>query len=142
MKICLHGCLVLVVLMAVSCGKSSVTPDAPPVTPPGGDTTAPVVSIYLTKANETHSFIVANLMTTYRSYRVNTTTDPNSAFEWYNASQIYADAAMIATGDASYLSDMNLTFKWMENMWDKVDPNGGYLHLHSSTVVAHQAPSM
>jgi uncharacterized protein YyaL (SSP411 family) len=126
MKKSLYGCLALVVLMAVSCSKSSVTPDAPPVNPPGGGTTPPAVSIYLTKATETHNFIKANLATTYGSYRVNTTTDPNSAFEWYNASMIYADAAMIAAGDASYLAEMNQTFKWMENMWDKVDLNGGY----------------
>jgi uncharacterized protein YyaL (SSP411 family) len=135
MKNSIYGCIAVVLLTVVSCSKSSVTPDRPVVKPPDSGSTAPAVSTYLTKANETHSFIVNNLMTSYRSYKVNTTTDPNSAFEWYNVSQIYADAAMIRAGDASYLSDMNLTFRWMENMWDKVDPNGGYFafaHLDGS----------
>jgi uncharacterized protein YyaL (SSP411 family) len=135
MKKALYGCLAVVLSMAASCSKSSVEPDTPVVNPPGGGTTAPTVSTYLTKATETHNFVVTNLKTSYNSYRVNTTTDPNSAFEWYNASQIYADAAMIAAGDASYLTEMNQSFKWMENMWDKSDPKGGYFafaHLDGS----------
>jgi uncharacterized protein YyaL (SSP411 family) len=126
MKKSLYACMAAVLLMAGSCSKSSVEPDAPVVNPPGGGTAEPTVSVYLTKAKETRNFSITNLRTPYGSYRVNTTTDPNSAFEWYNASQIYADAAMIAAGDASYLADMNQTFKWMENMWDKSDPKGGY----------------
>src|SRR5664279_2533466 len=117
--------LALVVVLVSSCSKGKDT--STPITPPPTDTT-PLhpVSVYLTKAKETHGFIIANLLTSYNSYRVNTTSDTNSAFEWYNASQIYADAAMIEIGDSSYLPSMNTTFKWMENMWDKSDPNGGY----------------
>ena len=130
MKNYLYGCMAAVLLLTASCGKETVAPIKPPVVNPpttgGGGTTDPAVSVYLTKAKETNNFIVGNLLTSYRSYRVNTTTDPNSAFEWYNVSQIYADAAMIANGDASYLASMNLTFKWMDNMWDKNDPIGGY----------------
>ena len=128
MKNYLYGCMAAMLLLTASCGKETVAPVKPPVTPPtgGGGTTNPTVSVYLTKAKETNNFIVGNLLTSYKSYRVNTTTDPNSAFEWYNVSQIYADAAMVANGDASYLASMNQTFKWMDNMWDKNDPIGGY----------------
>lgn len=123
----LYGCMAALLLLTASCGKETAAPVNPPVVPPpGGGTTDPTVSVYLTKAKETNNFIVANLRTAYNSYRVNTTTDPNSAFEWYNVSQIYADAAMVASGDASYLTSMNQTFKWMDNMWDKNDPKGGY----------------
>jgi hypothetical protein len=126
MKNYLYSSLAALMLTA-SCGKATVAPVTPPVVPPpGGGTTVPTESLYLSKAKETHNFIVGNLLTPYQSYRVNTTTDPNSAFEWYNVSQIYADAAMVASGDASYLTSMNQTFKWMENLWDKNDPNGGY----------------
>jgi uncharacterized protein YyaL (SSP411 family) len=115
----------LIIVFLSSCGKGKDI--AEPVTTPPVDTT-PVhpVSVYLTKAQETHDFINSNLLTSYNSYRVNTSTNTNSAFEWYNVSQIYADAAMIEIGDSSYLKSMNATFKWMENMWDKSDLNGGY----------------
>ena len=113
----------MVVLLA-SCSKGKDTPT--PVTPPADTTPVHPVSVYLTKAKETHNFIISNLLTSYKSYRVNTSSNTNSAFEWYNASQIYADAAMIEIGDSSYIPSMNATFEWMENMWDKSDPNGGY----------------
>ena len=124
MKKFLCGCLAVVIIAAASCSKDTITP-APPVTPPV-DTTPVVPVSYLTLANETHGFIVGNLMTQYSSYRANTTSHSTVAYEWYNASQIYADAAMVGAGDSSYLSYMNNTFKWMDNMWDKADPNGGY----------------
>ena len=107
----------------ISCGKEKV----PPAPKPPVDTVQhTTVSVYLTNAKQTHSFIVANLLTPYQSYRVNTTTNANSCFEWYNASQIYADAAMVGLGDSTYLPYMNNTFKWMEHLWDPLDPNGGY----------------
>ncbi len=56
-------------------------------------------SEYWLKAQETHNFIVENMLTRYNSYRVNTTDQTNIAYEWYNVSQIYADAAMIQAGD-------------------------------------------
>jgi uncharacterized protein YyaL (SSP411 family) len=124
MKKHLSASLPLIIMLLASCGKK----DSPsPVTPPPVDSTTPrPASVYLTKAKETHDFITSNLLTSYKSYRVNTSTNTNSAFEWYNVSQIYADAAMIEIGDSSYLQSMNATFKWMENMWDKGDPDGGY----------------
>ena len=107
-----------------SCGKDDPSTTTP--TPPPDDTTAPVVTNYLTLAKQTHDFTVGNLLTQYNSYRSNTTSHANEAFEWYHASQMYADAAMIKAGQANYLSYMNNTFIWMENMWDHVDPKGGY----------------
>lgn len=125
MKKILYGWFIVLAVLLASCGKHKDVPVVPPPQPPV-DTVPVPVSVYLTKARETHSFITSNLLTAYKSYRVNTTTNTNSAFEWYNVSQIYADAAMVQIGDSSYLPYMNNTFKWMENMWDKADPNGGY----------------
>jgi hypothetical protein len=67
-------------------------------------------SAYWLKAQETHNFVYGNLLTGSNSYRVNTTTQTGIAFEWYNVSQIYADAAMIARGDNNYLPYMNNTY--------------------------------
>ncbi|MDE3184574.1 MAG: hypothetical protein KGM16_14240 [Bacteroidota bacterium] len=117
--------LASIIVLLSSCGKGKDTP-VPLTTPPVDTTPVHLVSVYLTKARETNDFINSNLLTSYNSYRVNTSTNTNSAFEWYNVSQIYADAAMIEIGDSSYLKSMDATFKWMENMWDKTDPNGGY----------------
>ncbi|MDB4923367.1 glycoside hydrolase family 76 protein [Mucilaginibacter sp.] len=126
MKNFLYGWMAVLIFLAASCSKQKVTPqkgDTGGNTPP--DTT-PVVSAYLTKANETHEYITNNLLTSYKSYRVNTGANANSAYEWYNVSQIYADAAMVANGDASYQDSMDGTFAWMNGLWDKSDPNGGY----------------
>jgi uncharacterized protein YyaL (SSP411 family) len=112
------------VLIAISCSKKPGSdPDPGPVLPP--DTTATPIS-YLKLARETHSFITGNLLTQYGSYRANTTSHANNAYEWYVVSQIYADAAMIAAGDTTYNTYMNHTFSWMENMWDHTNPAGGY----------------
>ena len=118
------GFIVFIVMVFVACSKSD-NPVAPP-NQGGADTSQPQVSEYFTKAKETHDFVINNLLTSYNSYRVNTTTNINSAFEWYNVSQLYADAAMVALGDTSYFSYMNNTFKWLDNLWDKSDPYGGY----------------
>ncbi|WPU91672.1 glycoside hydrolase family 76 protein [Mucilaginibacter sabulilitoris] len=83
-------------------------------------------SAYYIKAGETHNFVYGNLLTTYNSYRVNTTTQTTTAYEWYNISQIYADAAMVKLGATAYAPYMNNTFAWMNNMWDGANPNGGY----------------
>lgn len=124
MKNILYGLGAVLVVLTASCSKEKVTPQGGTggTTPP--DTTP--VSAYLTKARETHDYIVNNLLTSYKSYRVNTGANANTAYEWYNASQIYADAAMIAAGDASYHAGMDATFAWMNGLWDKSDPNGGY----------------
>jgi uncharacterized protein YyaL (SSP411 family) len=123
-----HWILVLSILFA-SCSKSDTSPA-------GGDKGSgntggtggnPVTeSVYLTNAKATRAFIKAGYATPYGSYRVNTTDNTNSAFEWYVASQLYADAAMVANGDASYLEPMNSTFAWLSKLEDKTDPNGGY----------------
>lgn len=83
-------------------------------------------SEYWLKAQETHNFVVGNLLTRYNSYRVNTTTQTTNAYEWYNTSQIYADAAMVQAGDTRYLAFMNNSYAWMSNMWDASSSNGGY----------------
>jgi hypothetical protein len=115
--------LVGAALLAISCSKSK---SSPPVTLPPDTTTQPPVSAYLTDARATHAFIIANYLTGYGSYRVNITTNTNSAFEWYNASQIDADAAMVGAGDTTYLPYLTKTLNWLESAVDKADPNGGY----------------
>jgi uncharacterized protein YyaL (SSP411 family) len=83
-------------------------------------------SAYYIKAQETHNFVYGNLLTTYNSYKVNTTTQTTIAYEWYNVSQIYADAAMVKIGNTAYAPYMNNAFAWMNNMWDGTSPTGGY----------------
>lgn len=117
------GWLLIGSFLLAACGKDKGSTPTPPVTPPA-DTTPVVTVSYLDLAKKTHDFIAGNLSTQYGSYRVNTTTNLTQAYEWYNVSQVYADAAMVEAGDASYLASMNKTFTWMENMWDKT--SGGY----------------
>ncbi|OOQ57754.1 glycoside hydrolase family 76 protein [Mucilaginibacter pedocola] len=129
MKKIIFGLMAVATVLAASCGKEkTVTPGDgggggttnPPVDPP-------VTTVnYLNLAKETRSFISSNLLTSNFSYRANTTSQSNSCFEWYNVSQIYADAALVAAGDASALPYMNNTFKFMEGFWDKSDLRGGY----------------
>lgn len=121
----------LPLVLLFSCGKSHVTPtpiktDTTGNTGGGGTNPPPAGSTYLANAQSTHSFITSFYLTAYGSYRVNTTTNTTQAFEWYNASQLYADAAMVASGDNSYAPYMNNTFQWLQNLWDKSDKNGGY----------------
>jgi len=127
MKNYIYGWLTAALILTASCGKETVVPEASPADPsPGGGTPGPAISVYLTKAKETNNYIISNFLTTYKSYRVNTTTNSNSAFEWYNVSQLYADVAMVVNGNPSYAISMNHTFRFLDNMWDKNDPNGGY----------------
>ncbi|WP_428329170.1 glycoside hydrolase family 76 protein [Mucilaginibacter sp.] len=124
MKNILYGWLAVLIVLATSCSKQKVSPQGS-----GGTTkadTSPIVSAYLTKAVQTYTFSTNNLLTSYNSYRANTTNNANTAYEWYNASQIYADAAMVAAGNASYTTRMNNTYNWLGNLWDKNDVNGGY----------------
>ena len=125
-KIFLNTLLMLSILFWAACKKDSavapVTP--PPVVPP---TTGPGASVdYLKLAQETHTFTTNNLLAASYGYRANTTTHANNCYEWYNVSQIYADAAMVGIGQTKHLAYMNNTFKFMENMWDKKDLRGGY----------------
>jgi len=113
-------------LLTASCSKHDEA------IPEGGGTKPPVVvppattTSYLELAKQTRSFISSNLLTSNFSYRANTTSHANSCYEWYNVSQIYADAALVAAGDATALPYMNKTFAFMENFWDKADLRGGY----------------
>ncbi|RDC55944.1 hypothetical protein DU508_13875 [Pedobacter chinensis] len=123
-KLLYNSLLILSIVCSASCKKGGtvvpVTP--PPVVPPSTGT--PVN--YLQLAQETHTFTINNLLTSSYSYRANTTTHSNNCYEWYNVSQIYADAAMVSVGQTKHLAYMNNTFKFMENMWDKNDLRGGY----------------
>lgn len=127
MKKFLFGLAAVSVLLS-SCGKDNVTPGGGG----GGGTKPPVVdppvqaTDYLAIAKETRNFVNNNLLTANFSYRANTTSHANNCFEWYNVSQIYADAALIAAGDASAMAYMNKTFQFMEGFWDKADQRGGY----------------
>lgn len=84
----------------------------------------PTNSRYWTFAEDTHNFVVGNLLTSYNSYRIN----PNSAtsYTWYNISQIDADAVMNVEGDARFASYMNNAYSWMNNVWDSQSSIGGY----------------
>lgn len=129
MQFC-YGIVALMLVMA-SCGKSKVDPGNGGNTNPGGGNGgdngggSTIESVYLTNAKATHAFIVSGYATSYGSYRVNTTTNTGGAFEWYVASQLYADAAMVGIGDASYKSSMNNTLAWLGKLIDKGDTNGG-----------------
>ncbi|HTV43203.1 MAG TPA: glycoside hydrolase family 76 protein [Candidatus Sulfotelmatobacter sp.] len=86
--------------------------------------TQPTNSVYWQTAQQTHGYIVSNLLTSYHSYSY--TTNIGTAYEWYNVSQIYADEAMVFGGNAGYAAYMNNTYAWMNNMWDNGNPVGGY----------------
>lgn len=83
-------------------------------------------SDYLTKAQQTHNFIVGNLLTEYGSYRANLTTHKNNSWQWYNISNVYAAAEMVRQGDSRYLAYMNNTYNFMGIMWDSSSRLGGY----------------
>jgi uncharacterized protein YyaL (SSP411 family) len=82
------------------------------------------VSQYWTYAEDTHEFVVGNLLTSYGGYEI--TLGSSTSYTWYNASQIDADAAMDVEGDGSFASYMNNTYSWMNNVWDFGSPSGGY----------------
>ena len=81
-------------------------------------------SDYWTLAQDTHNYVVGNLLTSFSSYEI----EPGSStsYAWYDGSQIYADAAFIAAGDTRYTPYMNNTFSWMGNLWDTGSAAGGY----------------
>ncbi|MBS1524119.1 MAG: hypothetical protein JST19_00630 [Bacteroidetes bacterium] len=86
-------------------------------------------SAYYNNAEQTHNFIVGNILSSYFSCRGNTTTEANSAYEWYNTSQIYADAAAVSPtygNDGRFRSWMDSTYNWMYHMWDFGSSIGGY----------------
>jgi uncharacterized protein YyaL (SSP411 family) len=126
MRTLIYGGMAALLFLTASCSKTKDTPVPTPPTVGGGTTPVTTASVYLTNAKTTHNFVTANYLTAYGSYRVNTTNNVNSAFEWYNASQLYADAAMVGLGDATYTAGMNKNFTWLNNLIDKSDVNGGY----------------
>src|ERR1019366_10389613 len=81
-------------------------------------------SAYWTNAQQTHNFVVGNLLTPYNSYRI--TPGATIAYEWYCVSQIYADEVMTLYGDSGYAPHMNNSYNWMNNFWDGGNPVGGY----------------
>jgi uncharacterized protein YyaL (SSP411 family) len=124
MNIYTHSRAVLVAelcLILVGCSSS---------TSPGGSTTpttpaTPPASTYLTMAQATHEYIISNLLTSYGSYEIEPGSD--TSYAWYDGSQIYADAAMIAVAnEATYAPYMNNTYTWMGNIWDIGSMTGGY----------------
>jgi hypothetical protein len=88
------------------------------------DAIRPTDSVYWTNAQTVQKCIANTLLTPYHSYR--TKIDASSSFAWYNASHIYADAAMVAHGDSDSAASMKSTFSWMKHFWDTSDPKGGY----------------
>ena len=94
-------------------------------------------SAYWNYAQQTHNFIVGNLLTNYNNYKVNTTNN-NDTYEWYNVSQIYADAAFVKNGDSRYAQYMNNTYNFMYHMWDIGNNFGGYF---SATNINGNSPS-
>jgi uncharacterized protein YyaL (SSP411 family) len=81
-------------------------------------------SAYWTKAEQTHDFVVGNLLTSYNSYSI--TPGSSTTYTWYNVSQMDADANMIQQGDTRYASYMNNTYSFMSHLWDTGSKNGGY----------------
>lgn len=81
-------------------------------------------SQYWTYAEDTHNFVVGNLLTTYNSYRIHPAS--STSYTWYNVSQIDADAAMDVEGDTRFAPYMNNTYSWMNNVWDVHSSIGGY----------------
>ncbi len=117
----------IVGVLLESCGKTHVDPVKTKTDTTGqGGNNPPVTSSYLSNAKATHAFISSYYLSGFGSFRVNTTTNTTGAYEWYNSSQLYADAAMVANGDQSYAAEMNSNYSWLQNLWDKSDPNGGY----------------
>ncbi|MDP9081415.1 MAG: glycoside hydrolase family 76 protein [Bacteroidota bacterium] len=121
----IKGLAVLLMLASAgSCKKEINSSTSPQLSKKDIKTPLNSSSAYWNLAQQTHSFVVGNILTTYNSYRVNTTT--NSCYEWYNASQIYADAAFVAVGDSRYAAYMNNSYTWMGHMWNTGSSLGGY----------------
>jgi hypothetical protein len=75
-------------------------------------------------ARDTHLFVTTQLLTndgSYRSASAVTTTD-----EWHDASQVGADAAMLALGDSSFQKTIDATFAFTDRLWDRSTDVGGY----------------
>src|SRR4051812_1979089 len=69
----------------------------------------PVPVTYWDLAQQTHNFVVGNLLSPWSSYAWNV-ADKSGTDEWHDASQIDADATMVRYGDTRYVDYMNNTF--------------------------------
>ncbi|QQL49985.1 glycoside hydrolase family 76 protein [Mucilaginibacter ginkgonis] len=121
--------ITLLTLVFVSCSKSKVVPDSTGTNNGGGSGTPSggiTESIYLTNAKAVRSYVQSAYATSFGSYRVNTTTNTSGAYEWYVASQLYADAEMVELGDASIKTSLTNTLSYLQKLIDKSDINGGY----------------
>ena len=85
-------------------------------------------SAYWTSAQNTHNYVVGNLLAPSGAYRIQ--PGSSTSYAWYNGSQMYADAAFIQAGDDRYTPYMNNTFAFMGNLWDTASPSGGYFAVH------------
>ena len=81
-------------------------------------------SRYWKNAESVHDYVVRNFKTPGQSYRIQ--TNSTTAYEWYCISQIYADSAMLDSGDTNYLPGLANTYAWMNHLWDAGSSNGGY----------------
>jgi uncharacterized protein YyaL (SSP411 family) len=112
-----------------SCNKTNLVKEGDLKVPAAKSKTLNSSSTYWNYAEQTHNFITGNILTSYWSCRGNTTTEANSAYEWYNTSQIYADAAAVNPtygNDLRFRSYMDSTYSWMYHMWDFGSTYGGY----------------
>lgn len=109
--------------------------EAPPATdapPPSGDAPpAAKDAEWQRLANETHTFVVKTLLTPVGSYR--TTPGADRTDEWHCASQLAADVSMLALGDASYQPYVDRTSAFMDALWDRTSPAGGYFATASAS---------
>jgi len=81
-------------------------------------------SAYWTLAQDTHNFVVGNLLAPSGGYSIQ--PGSSTSYAWYDGSQMYADAAFIQAGDNRYTPYMNNTFAFMGDLWGTVSPSGGY----------------
>ncbi len=135
--------LLLVALVAGGCSSpygasddtnADGTPSAKTNPPSGKGTTTTTTTTsdtptaaaldYRRLANETHDFVVGNLLAPSGSYRATLGADRTD--EWHDVSQIGADVAMIALGDPRYQAYVDKSFGFMDRLWDNATPVGGY----------------
>src|SRR5262249_6170494 len=129
--------LALLCMGCLGCFESPEAPPPPdgmmPPQPPSADLAASQdlsppwdPAAYLQIIDETHRFLVNNLLAPSHSYRVST-ANLTSTFTWYDVSQISGDAAMVGLGDSRFLPYMNQAYApFMDHLWDHGVAVGGY----------------
>src|SRR5689334_21827367 len=93
---CTRALAVLTAMATTACIVGETEPD--PVATPAASSAE-----YLQNANVVHNFVVGNLLTKSGSYRADLSNQAQATFEWFDVSQLAADAAMIIAGDGRYL---------------------------------------